>query len=530
MPPLQAARAGLLTLFVAELLYLTIRFDSQGLETSSSPWIRLVGWSPQLLRFAISGALVCLLLNAKRLWAARTAPSTLSFGAIAGWTGIHIAALFLFIDSSDRIFSGGASHAGVRVSLWLLSGAGMVASWTVLFMARSPRALRRPINQPIAIGAGALAAAAVGAGMLTESLWRSVASQTFALAGAMLRLVHTDVVSEPETLVLGTSTFTVAIAPTCSGLEGVGLILTFLTAYLWWFRRELRFPAALVLLPIGAISIWLLNAVRIVVLIVIGSAGWPDVALGGFHSQAGWISFNVVALGFVAIVNRGGLFMKPSSFEAAPKSDDTTAAYLAPFVVVLATGLATGAFSSGIDWLYPLRVVAAGSVLWIFRRHYAALNWKLSWRAIAIGLGTFAIWLALAPAGDPTRDQWPAGLESVPQHWAAAWLLFRIVGFTLTVPIVEELAFRAYLSRRLIAANVEHLPLGVFTWSSFALSSVLFGLMHGGFWLAGTIAGMAFALALYHRRSLGDAVVAHATTNALIVVYVLATGRWSVWS
>ena len=55
-------------------------------------------------------------------------------------------------------------------------------------------------------------------------------------------------------------------------------------------------------------------------------------------------------------------------------------------------------------------------------------------------------------------------------------------------------------------------------------------MLHGGFWLAGTIAGMSFALALYQRRALGDAVLAHATTNGLIAVYVLTTGRWSVWS
>ena len=81
-----------------------------------------------------------------------------------------------------------------------------------------------------------------------------------------------------------------------------------------------------------------------------------------------------------------------------------------------------------------------------------------------------------------------------------------------------------------LPTGVERLPIGLFTWSSFAISSVLFGMLHGGFWLAGTIAGMSFALALYQRRALGDAVLAHATTNGLIAVYVLATGRWSVWS
>jgi membrane protease YdiL (CAAX protease family) len=70
----------------------------------------------------------------------------------------------------------------------------------------------------------------------------------------------------------------------------------------------------------------------------------------------------------------------------------------------------------------------------------------------------------------------------------------------------------------------------MFSWSSFLTSSVLFGAFHGGMWLAGTIAGMSFALALYYRRALGDAVQAHAIANGLIALYAFATGHWSVWS
>jgi CAAX prenyl protease-like protein len=70
----------------------------------------------------------------------------------------------------------------------------------------------------------------------------------------------------------------------------------------------------------------------------------------------------------------------------------------------------------------------------------------------------------------------------------------------------------------------------MFSWASFLISSVLFGAFHGGMWFAGTLAGMSFAVALYNRRALGDAVQAHAITNGLLVVYVFATGQWSVWS
>jgi len=44
------------------------------------------------------------------------------------------------------------------------------------------------------------------------------------------------------------------------------------------------------------------------------------------------------------------------------------------------------------------------------------------------------------------------------------------------------------------------------------------------------VSDVAFGAALVHRRSLGDAVLAHATTNGLIACYVFYTGHWSIWS
>jgi CAAX prenyl protease-like protein len=112
--------------------------------------------------------------------------------------------------------------------------------------------------------------------------------------------------------------------------------------------------------------------------------------------------------------------------------------------------------------------------------------------------------------------------------WATVWLVFRVIGSVITVPIAEELAFRGYLCRRLIASDFQDVPMGKFTWFSFVLSSVLFGILHGR-WFAGTLAGLAFALVLYRHKRLSDAVWAHAITNALIAVYVLSTATWTMW-
>jgi CAAX prenyl protease-like protein len=96
-------------------------------------------------------------------------------------------------------------------------------------------------------------------------------------------------------------------------------------------------------------------------------------------------------------------------------------------------------------------------------------------------------------------------------------------------PIAEELAFRGFLLRRLISADFEAISLRTFTWFSFLASSLVFGLLHGGLWVAGVMAGALYALASRQRGRLGDAILAHATTNALLAVYVLTFQRWDLW-
>ena len=373
----------------------------------------------------------------------------------------------------------------------------------------------------------------MGERLRDRQLWIA-ARWTFAVVDWMLGLFYDTTVRDVPKLVIGTAAFKVRISPECSGYEGIGLILAFLSVYLWISRRDLRFPGALLLLPLGAVAIWVINAVRIVLLIAIGTAGWRNIATGGFHSQAGWIAFNAVALGLVALTMQRGYFRREPIVRAmapATSEHDPTAAYLAPFAAITATAMMTGAFSAGFDWLYPLRVFVAVAVLWMFRRTYAPLSGHSRWQAVAIGAFTFVVWIALMPSQPAAKaDAWPAALSSVPVHWAAAWMAMRLVGYVITVPIAEELVFRGFIPRRISSVDFHKLPLGVFTWSSFLISSALFGAFHGRLWVAGVIAGMSFAFALYRRGALGDAVQAHATTNGLIALYAFTTGHWSVWS
>src|SRR5262249_15795068 len=154
-------------------------------------------------------------------------------------------------------------------------------------------------------------------------------------------------------------------------------------------------------------------------------------------------------------------------------------AYLAPFLTSVATAMVAGAFTADFEWLYPLRVVAVFAVLWAFRKSYANLGWTWSWQAFALGAATFMIWAVFAHANPGAEFQRGAEWSVLPTGWVWPWIVVRVLGYVIAVPLAEELAFRGYLTRRLQAASFTDVPLGRFTWFSFVVSSVLFGLLHG---------------------------------------------------
>jgi exosortase E/protease (VPEID-CTERM system) len=527
--------AGLLALLLTELLLLSIRFDTGMLAKQSGLWARLVGVTPALLRISLAVAAAILLFGSRDLrqdFRRGAAPG----GATHRWWAFllgHFAALALFTWLTAVVLEGDLAqdggHPAAWVAGWVVAGVAVVAlaALTALPAAAWLGLLRR--HWPALLVCSAVGAVAWATGLAAELFWRPLGQATLAVVRPLLGVLFPGaVVCDGEKLCIGTDTFAVTIAPECSGYEGMGLVAVFLIAYLWVFRARLRFPAALLLLPLATAGVWLLNAVRITLLIGIGTWGWPEVALGGFHSQAGWLAFLAVALGCVAVAGRSP-WLAASPAAPAGRATHPTTAYLGPFLAVLLAAMIGAALSRGFDWLYPLRVLAALAVLWRCRGSYAELRGPWSWQAVGVGVAVFGLWLALAPAAAP-EGGWPDALAAAPAGWSAAWLAVRVLGHVLTVPLAEELAFRGYLLRRLTTADFQSIPPGIFSWPAFLVSSLLFGLMHRQWWLAGTLAGMAFALALRRRGRLLDAVLAHATANALLAAYVLATGRWALWS
>ena len=212
---------------------------------------------------------------------------------------------------------------------------------------------------------------------------------------------------------------------------------------------------------------------------------------------------------------------------------DSTAAYVLPFLVLLTTSLVTGAMSrDGFDAFYGLRIVTTRPALWMVRGRLAAAGWRVSWVGVLAGIGAFVLWLALVGgpqgSGAEAHGNLGAALGALEPVSRVLWVVSRFAGAVVIVPLVEELAFRGYLARRLTAADFEAVPLRAITWTAVLASSVLFGLLHRDV-VAGAVVGVLYALAARRRGQLGDAVLAHAVTNALLAATVLATGHWALW-
>jgi exosortase E/protease (VPEID-CTERM system) len=439
--------------------------------------------------------------------------------------------LTIVVSEGDAVSS---SWAVYWLLAWAVTGVGAGVFWLLAAMpVRAWVCLVRQ-NSPLAWAGAIIIAASWVLGFFMNRAWEPLLGPTFQVVEWLLWACGQEVVSQPANLLLGTSQFAVAISPACAGYEGIGLILVFVGSYLWLFRGNLRFPQTFILLPCGIFVIWFANAVRITLLVLFGTYVSPQIALGGFHSATGWLGFIAVAFSMVAVTQQLPFFAaRQSEVKMKASESEQTAAYLAPLLALLAIIMVTRVFLSAFDWFYPVRVLGTATAIWTFwRRKISRLHCASVWSGSAIGVGVavFVVWVGLewAMGNLKTNPAIPHTLEAMPAGFAAAWLIFRVLGSVLTVPIAEELAFRGYLLRRLISPDFDKLS-PRFTWLSFLLSSFLFGVLHGR-WLAGAVAGMFYAWATYRRGKVGDAIIAHATTNALIAVDVLMLGNWHYWN
>ena len=132
----------------------------------------------------------------------------------------------------------------------------------------------------------------------------------------------------------------------------------------------------------------------------------------------------------------------------------------------------------------------------------------------AIGIMIFIVWILPEQLGWEWYRRWciagEGGTQAVAEA-SAAMIAVRLVGSAFVISVAEELFFRKWL----------------ISFAGFWWMVALFAVEHDR-WLVGAIAGVAYGL-LYLRRGLGAAIVAHATTNLVLGLWVIRSGQWQFW-
>ena len=189
--------------------------------------------------------------------------------------------------------------------------------------------------------------------------------------------------------------------------------------------------------------------------------------------------------------------------------------YVVPFLVyVLTIPLIKN------DYMFMARVVVLSLLIVIFKKFYR-FKLKLELMPIIIGAIIFLFWIFL-------EGHYPllGEISYTPQD--SMLLFFRVFSFVALAPIIEEFFTRNFLARILIKNNWKSVRLGSFTKASFIMTALFFGFSHNR-WLPGIIAGMLLNYTIYKRKEMGSVVLAHATANLLLAVYIVYTQSWFFW-
>lgn len=365
---------------------------------------------------------------------------------------------------------------------------------------------------------------------LSSSFYEAIAGQEFA---------SFDLADNISPLVVANE-FAVRIDPSCSGLVGLLIAIIAFGLNLVLARRTIRPGRAALLVVATLAAVFVANALRIALLVLIGASGHADIAVSGFHSHFGLLSLMALVGVALLVLGTPAFLRTPEPAALRKRHLQATAGLvlqspdflssLKPLALYLLVGMVLGLASTDFDWLYPLRFLAGAILVLSIWRRWSSGGLKPNVEPVDIlcGILVFLGWIQIVPPNHDADVSFSFSLNKVANPLAYGWIFIRACGAIAVVPVLEELAFRKGLQRHL-DLTLGQLRLGPpAKVGAILLSSAAFAALHAHF-LAGFLAGSAYAALYALRKTTQSAVAAHATTNAMLALYVIFAGQWSYW-
>jgi len=216
-------------------------------------------------------------------------------------------------------------------------------------------------------------------------------------------------------------------------------------------------------------------------------------------------------------------------------SDDL--AYILPMGIFLAFTWSGTCWPQSYPAGYAVKAALTAIALAVLWKHYTRIKWNAIWLGLVVGiLGTvqwigMQLWLQRHFAFfAPSPDAFNPLTYFHNRELMISFIAVRMISATLVVPVMEELFWRDYLWRQILAPNDFRLA-AVGEWSvvSLLLVSGIFSTVHGIWFPTAIVWGLMVGLLLVYTKSLGACITAHATTNLLLGMYVLRYHAWAFW-
>lgn len=218
-------------------------------------------------------------------------------------------------------------------------------------------------------------------------------------------------------------------------------------------------------------------------------------------------------------------------------------AYVVPFALFLILTSLEGfeAVKPYYPWVYAGKLVLVSAALVRYGNAYPSFATAGLGLGVAAGVVGVFLWVGIVALEleAPLRAALPAVFGSGRASYnpfeaiadpAGRWafIVVRLIGLAVIVPLVEEIFWRGFLMRYFINEDFANVPIGTFTPMSFALVTILFTAPHPEL-LAALVWGAMINLLLCRTKNLWSAIACHAVTNGLLGAYILTTGAWNLW-
>jgi len=186
----------------------------------------------------------------------------------------------------------------------------------------------------------------------------------------------------------------------------------------------------------------------------------------------------------------------------------------------------------------PVRFLGVLAALAFFSRGLLPARPSRFLASALLGVAVFFIWIGPDVLLPGYRHSFlfsnafvghPEGVTVPADKTSPIFLIFRILGSVLTIPIIEELFWRGWMMRWIANRHFTRIPVGTYHAEAFWIVACLFASEHGSYWDVGLVTGVIYNWWAVRTRNLTDCVVAHAVTNACLAVYVLGWNQWQYW-